>query len=345
MRTVIAAVLVLSVCTPSALARKWTDSTGKYTVEAELIDHKDGKVRLKKADGDIIVLSIERLSEADQKLVLAQASTKGETNDRHKWREHAPTDLPFFSFAGDFSGLPAKKDIQKALTDGTDSIERMLSDKMFWLESRGTTYNLWGTLEAFEGNFGTLVVPNAPSNFTKDFAYVKSHYGAPTHTGQFRFEGGKSSSAAHWYGPVCLIVASNDSIQAIGGWPSRIGQRAPEQKNALPTYDWLLKPGKNGIQIHNPKPAAVTIGIRTKDALGAVLGIDGAIPANAKGTFTLPPGKYDLYLVYESDPKALYQGDPFELKTKEEFTGTTTTQVEITLAESGGGTYSVRRVK
>jgi hypothetical protein len=78
MRTLIAAVLVLAVCTPTAFARKWTDSIGKHTVEAEFVDFKDGKVWLKKEDGSVIPVPIERLSEADQQFVKADGASKGE---------------------------------------------------------------------------------------------------------------------------------------------------------------------------------------------------------------------------------------------------------------------------
>ena len=69
MRIIIAAALVLGVCSPLALARKWTDSTGKYTVEAEFIECKDGNVRLKKTDGRIISFALEKLSDVDQEHV------------------------------------------------------------------------------------------------------------------------------------------------------------------------------------------------------------------------------------------------------------------------------------
>ena len=50
-----------------APARTWTDSTGKHTIEAELIDVRDGKVRLKKENGNVITLPVDKLSEADRK--------------------------------------------------------------------------------------------------------------------------------------------------------------------------------------------------------------------------------------------------------------------------------------
>lgn len=61
--------------------RTWTDSTGKYQVEAELVDCRDGTVRLKKAGGKIISLPLSRLSAADRKLVeqiLAEGSAPSE---------------------------------------------------------------------------------------------------------------------------------------------------------------------------------------------------------------------------------------------------------------------------
>ena len=66
MRILIAALLIFAVCTPVASARTWTDSTGKFTVEAEFVDFKDGKVQLKKEDGKIVTIPVEKLSEADQ---------------------------------------------------------------------------------------------------------------------------------------------------------------------------------------------------------------------------------------------------------------------------------------
>ncbi len=72
MRTLIAVVLILAVCTPVAFTRTWTDSTGKHTVEGEFVDLKDGTVRLKKEDGKTITIPIETLSEADRDFVKAQ---------------------------------------------------------------------------------------------------------------------------------------------------------------------------------------------------------------------------------------------------------------------------------
>jgi len=61
------AVGLLLLAVSSALARKWTDNTGKYSVEAELVSSQGGQVTLRKPDGSVVVLPITRLSEADRR--------------------------------------------------------------------------------------------------------------------------------------------------------------------------------------------------------------------------------------------------------------------------------------
>ena len=55
--------------TPGEFGRKWTDATGSHTVEAEMVDSTGGTVRLKTKNGQIISLSLEKLSDADQRYV------------------------------------------------------------------------------------------------------------------------------------------------------------------------------------------------------------------------------------------------------------------------------------
>lgn len=51
---------------PKSLSRTWKDSTGRYTVNAELVEVTDDQARLKKLDGRIIEIPLVRLSEADR---------------------------------------------------------------------------------------------------------------------------------------------------------------------------------------------------------------------------------------------------------------------------------------
>ena len=79
MKTMIAAVLVVVFCTSPASARKWTDSTGKYTVEAEFLEVQDGKVRLRKENGSVISIPMDRLTWEDQEWVRRQLKTSDQT--------------------------------------------------------------------------------------------------------------------------------------------------------------------------------------------------------------------------------------------------------------------------
>ena len=60
--------------------RTWTDSTGKYKTEASFLALKEGKVRLKKADGSILALPLEKLSEADQWIAKRLAKDQADDN-------------------------------------------------------------------------------------------------------------------------------------------------------------------------------------------------------------------------------------------------------------------------
>ncbi len=53
----------------STAVREWSDATGKFHVKAELIGVKDGKVQLKKSDGEILSVPLAKLSAQDQDAV------------------------------------------------------------------------------------------------------------------------------------------------------------------------------------------------------------------------------------------------------------------------------------
>jgi hypothetical protein len=49
--------------------REWVDNTGSFRITARLIEFAEGKVRLEKENGEVIEVSLERLSEVDRKYV------------------------------------------------------------------------------------------------------------------------------------------------------------------------------------------------------------------------------------------------------------------------------------
>jgi hypothetical protein len=57
--------------------RTWTDTTGKFRVEAELIGVADGKVQLKKQDGAVIGVPLDKLSKEDQEFLAGMKPSRG----------------------------------------------------------------------------------------------------------------------------------------------------------------------------------------------------------------------------------------------------------------------------
>ena len=65
--------LVILLCALTSMSgaeiRTWTDDTGQYTVEAELVEVRDGIVFLRKTDGSVSPVPLDRLSEADRQYI------------------------------------------------------------------------------------------------------------------------------------------------------------------------------------------------------------------------------------------------------------------------------------
>ena len=61
-----------------AETRTWTDSSGKYRIEAEFVVVQEGKVRLKKPDGQVITVALGSLSQADCDYIDRLASAKAQ---------------------------------------------------------------------------------------------------------------------------------------------------------------------------------------------------------------------------------------------------------------------------
>ena len=58
--------LGLILCCGQAPARTWTDSTGKHKIEGEFVKLADGQVDIRRDDGKLVRIPLEKLSEADQ---------------------------------------------------------------------------------------------------------------------------------------------------------------------------------------------------------------------------------------------------------------------------------------
>ena len=69
----VALTILFLVAAPPTFARTWKSSDGVYSVDAEYVGAKDGKVSLRKANGDVIEVPLVRLSAEDQAYVAKQA--------------------------------------------------------------------------------------------------------------------------------------------------------------------------------------------------------------------------------------------------------------------------------
>jgi hypothetical protein len=80
-KSVEAAAPTTPVAAPAGAKRTWTDATGQFKIEAEMISLKDDQVQLKRTDGKIVTLPLDKLAAGDQIIAkgLAAAMAKSAT--------------------------------------------------------------------------------------------------------------------------------------------------------------------------------------------------------------------------------------------------------------------------
>jgi hypothetical protein len=58
---------------PSPILRTWHDNTGGFTVEAQFGGYGAGRVTLRKPNGEVLEVPLDRLSDEDQKWIRSRA--------------------------------------------------------------------------------------------------------------------------------------------------------------------------------------------------------------------------------------------------------------------------------
>ena len=78
--TPLAVIVMLGVivCCSQAPARTWTDSTGKHKIEGEFVKLADGQVDIRRDDGKLVRIRLDKLSEDDQKYARQSARPAAE---------------------------------------------------------------------------------------------------------------------------------------------------------------------------------------------------------------------------------------------------------------------------
>lgn len=149
------ALLLLSVgAIPSdAAERTWTDSTGKFQVDAELVEVQDGTVVLRRADGRTVRVPLKRLSKSDQQYV-AEHQTADDTAaaDELKITAEAEWGPAFFAPEGDDAPEPP---LQISILIGGKAAAQSSAFGGLKLESikDGRDRELEGKLDSMMGGF------------------------------------------------------------------------------------------------------------------------------------------------------------------------------------------------
>jgi hypothetical protein len=120
-------ILVVAGSVSSATTRTWKSSNGRFSIEAELVDFKDGTAQLKKSDDTVIDVPLLSLSADDRKYVKDQFPGVEEENFRPgvEYREWKSRNGKFSTLA-EFLGY-SDGSVQLRKPDGSDvSVERKL---------------------------------------------------------------------------------------------------------------------------------------------------------------------------------------------------------------------------
>ena len=263
---------------------------------------------------------------------------------KEQWRIYPPSGLSLFPLSGTITNLPPLQADPYKRAELWKRAVMIASDPIFMVNSKSGKYNLWASLEKFEGNFRTDQVPHGPCDIQKSLGYLTQKYGEPDFIGTFLYRSGKQDKI-YWFGPIFLMGDSKGLFE-MGGWPSRIGQTLAYPKSILPTFDFMILNGKNFVKIINLNEFGVTYGIRSKDPVGYSLGFNSYLNSQSSDTVHLQPGRYDLFLIYDEKPDVLFQGDSFNIETIYGMqSGTTATEQTIILQKVVGGNYPIHRVK
>lgn len=161
--------VVLSLATASTVwSRTWTDTTGRYTIEADLVEVKDGSAMLKKAGGEVVAVPIARLSRADRQYLDSLQQADGAAGQRPSVPpEMKVLGLRVGTWEGQMTIKPAELTPDGAESQFTEVVEWILGGRFirgraiqdgkvehFWLctyDARQKVYRLW-QFDSF-GNF------------------------------------------------------------------------------------------------------------------------------------------------------------------------------------------------
>jgi hypothetical protein len=130
--------------TGEAATRTWTSANGKFTIEAEMVTVKDEKVQLRKTNGDLIEVPLDKLSEADRQY--ANASCAREDDGKTAAPAAAAADEAA-TCTLELKRLGASKGTAGA--PAGDVLARCCSPQIFFMDVGGRGLSAGGDADAF----------------------------------------------------------------------------------------------------------------------------------------------------------------------------------------------------
>ena len=108
----------------AAQTRTWTDSSGNFEIEAQLVEVSDGTAHLQKADGQIVTVPLDRLSAADRQFIEREVAASTQAGST----EGMPNALVELSSGAKVEGRITARD-ESSVTIETTRGERTYSRK------------------------------------------------------------------------------------------------------------------------------------------------------------------------------------------------------------------------
>ncbi|MHB8902586.1 MAG: outer membrane protein assembly factor BamB family protein [Thermoguttaceae bacterium] len=72
--------------------RTWTDASGQFTIEAAMVAYAEGQVQLRRADGSLVAVPVNRLSKSDRSYIVAEISRRRSAERRAEPKPEADPD-------------------------------------------------------------------------------------------------------------------------------------------------------------------------------------------------------------------------------------------------------------
>lgn len=240
------ALLIAGSALASDALREWTSSNGKFTIEAEFVAVKNGKVVLEKADGSYLAVPLDKLSDEDLAYIETQTGT---TVTKDKPEEPTiPGSVPLVKLKGEkpddppgearvFSNVGASvKSLAFSPNGGLLAVGKMNSSISLCDVSAGTIKNSLEKLELLGQVEAMAFTPDGKKLLAGGYrglinVWNVNKSGELEPAGQF---------AGHAKGVRCIVISA-DGKYALSGEEKKLRYWQIDNGKAIATFDGLRR--------------------------------------------------------------------------------------------------------